>query len=78
MFAYCASLYMLITHATSLGSNYFSDIVKGTSKRGTVRQASDVTWDSAQYKQFTYSGSGSSALMWGVSTGDYTSGDYQT
>ena len=78
MFAYCTSLYMLITHATSLGSNYFSDIVKGTGKRGTVRQASDVTWDSAQYKQFTYSGSGSSAQMWGVSTGDYTSGDYQT
>ena len=78
MFAYCTSLYMLITHATSLGTNYFSNIVNGTGKRGTVRQASDVTWDSAQYKQFTYSGSGSSALMWGVSTGDYTSGDYQT
>ena len=78
MFAYCTSLYMLITHATSLGSNYFSDIVKGTGNRGTVRQASDVTWDSAQYKQFTYMGSGSSALMWQVSTGDYTSGDYQT
>ena len=78
MFAYCTSLYTLITHATSLGSNYFSNIVNGTGRRGTVRQASDVTWDSAQYKQFTYSGSGSSALMWGVSTGDYTSGDYQT
>lgn len=80
MFAYCSnsSFLNIYTHATSLGSNYFSNIVKNTNHSGNIIRADNVTWDSTQYQQFTYSGSGSSALTWEISTGDYTSGDYQT
>lgn len=80
MFAYCTNSEFLniYTHATSLGTNYFSDIVKGTNHSGNIRKADDVTWDISQYSQFNYSGSGTSALRWAVRSGGYNSGDYQT
>lgn len=80
MFAYCtnSSFLNIYTHATSLGTNYFVNIVKGTNHSGNIRQADDVTWDSSQYLQFNYSGSGTSALKWAVRSGGYNSGEYQT
>lgn len=80
MFAYCTNSEFLniYTHATSLGTNYFSDIVKGTGHQGNIRKADDVTWDSSQYSQFNYTGSGTSASRWAIRSGGYNSGDYQT
>ena len=80
MFAYCTNSEFLniYTHATSLGTNYFSNIVKGTNHSGNISRADDVTWDSAQYSQFNYTGSGTSASRWAIRSGGYNSGDYQT
>lgn len=71
MFAYCTNSEFLniYTHATSLGTNYFSDIVKFTGHQGNIKKADDVTWDSSQYSQFG---------NWAVHSGGYNSGDYQT
>lgn len=76
MFKYCSnsSFTELYTHATSLGTNYFNQIVNGTYHQGTVYKADDVTWDSAQYSQFVYN----SVSNWTVSNGGYNSGEYQT
>ena len=80
MFAYCtnSSFLNIYTHATSLGTNYFGGVVKGTGHSGNIRRAADVTWDSAQYSQFNYTGSGTSASRWTIRSGGYNSGDYQT
>jgi hypothetical protein len=80
MFKFCtnSSFTVIYTHATSLGSNYFSDILNGAGHTGNIIKAADVTWDSSQYSQFNYNGSGSTAQRWSVATGDYNSGDYLT
>lgn len=74
MFNGCTSLYTIYTHATSIGTNYFSSIVKNTGHIGTVYKAKNVTWDTTQYSQFN----SSSSVQWSVIDGDYNQGDYQT
>lgn len=73
-----SSFLNIYTHATSLGTNYFADIVKNCGHTGTVYKAADVTWDSSQYSQFVYFGNSSSSSRWTVKTGSYNSGEYQT
>jgi len=68
----------IYTHGSSLGTNYYVDIVKNTGHAGNIWKAADVSWDSSQYSQFNYSGSGSTASRWPVYAANYNSGDYQT
>ena len=68
----------IYTHGSSLGTNYYADIVKGTGHSGTIWKADDVSWDSSQYSQFNYSGSGSTGSHWTVYAANYNSGEYQT
>ena len=74
MFKGCTSLYSIITHADSLGTANFDNIVNNTEHQGTVYKAKDVTWDTSQYSQFNYT----SGSAWTVIDGDYNAGDYQT
>lgn len=54
MFYGCTSLYHIVIYAKSLGTNYFSSIVKNTGHEGIIYNASGVTWDASGYSQFKY------------------------